>query len=254
MFGFTQEKVEEAALGGMSNSKGVPAGPPTSHLSEFTPLKETQPWKFFFWAVTSLWQFTAGEIQEAELLAEQNSLPKQIFDTANKEFEDEGAAIQQFQAHLYDPCAQSSGIILLQVLGRLKEVTKLELQNFKIFLSTSAAGAFLLSVILLRSWWILEKFAEVIPYATLDLQFAQQLFGVLIVIFVAKQILEIKNLLKFNLMEIGRMRFSLTTGNVAQILMRLETKVSYVELRTMTFEVKFHHLKRHFEQDVLEIE
>ena len=252
MFGFTKEKATAAGLEGLFHSQGAP-DPTTKSLWEFTPLRQRHPWKFFFHAIAALWKFTSGEIIEAELLAEQNTLPKEIFDKARSDFQAHREQIKEFQAHLYDPSAQICSTILMQVLGRLKQVTKLHEQNFKIFVASSGAIAVLLSVFMLRSWWIAEKFAEVVPFATFDLQFAQQFFGVLIVLFVAKEILEIKSVLKFNLMEIGRMRLSTTTGDLVQILMRLEMKLSYVELRTMEFEGKIHHFRRHFRQDVLEV-
>ena len=74
-----------------------------------------------------------------------------------------------------------------------------------------------------------------------------------ILFLMALEFVDCKGLWKFGIMEILRCRLSLTTCNVAQLLMRLEVKASHVEARSMKFLGSQHDFWRTFNQQVLDV-
>ena len=73
-----------------------------------------------------------------------------------------------------------------------------------------------------------------------------------ILFLMALEFVDCKGLWKFGIMEILRCRLSLTTCNVAQLLMRLEVKASFLESRSMKFLNNTHDFWRDFNFEILD--
>ena len=66
--------------------------------------------------------------------------------------------------------------------------------------------------------------------------------------------IKLAGVVKFASADIGKLKASLTTGNISQLLMRLVTKAEFIERRSMQYFAHQHDFERQFYEDFVDID
>ena len=224
--------------------QGHEVQPDSFEQKEFVPIGQGQPWNILKFLITNAQKLEPEQVQEIEEVAEQISLPKQICEMAGKKLTESGRRpgyVKHFKEFIYDPSAAAHGTLQYVQMGRfLKFNEKCKKVNEQFFqtLVTSA----LLAVLVTGLWEFISSISEQlgfplpIPHIFGHVeQYITAVSGIVIagLLWKVVQILqEFLDMSKFGMSEISRIRLSVATGNVAQLLKRILGKVEYIEQRS----------------------
>ena len=228
---------------------------------EFTPFRQGVPHRFLSFLVEFFWGLPMEDVHQLEDIVEQVSLPEAIVGAAEDQVKARGLQGQElpFREFLYDPSANSTSVLQLWHMCRFRKF------HMERMLELSQFGAklvlFSISLVFVGVLWgiVVEQF---MPQFFLKVQFPtwQEIlwqFAAVLMVGSAWKALEIGqeivDLMKFMSADLGRVRCSLTTGNVIQLLMRQVQKLEFLEKRSMMKMGFSHDFWRHMQQEVCEV-
>ena len=227
--------------------------PDSLEKAEFTPIGQGQPWNILKFLITNAMKLKPEQVLEIEEVAEQVSVPREICDMADEKLKGSGLSdyVDVFKEFIYDPSAAVFGALQYVQMGRVfkfnEKSKKVNLQFFKQLVKIA-----LLAVLVAGLWEFTSPhiFENVVQYIT-------AFSGIVIagLIWKVVQILqEFMDMSKFGLSEISRIRLSLGTGNIVQLLMRIVGKAEYIEKRSAKIFGHSHVFWREVEEEVGKVE
>ena len=222
-----------------------------SNPMEFNSFTKVQPFKALLKVMSIFFCLEVTEDEQNIDLVEQISIPKKLWDILEAKFKKSpqfAPYLECFHQFLYDPSAHGTSMLGFMQLGRMSKFVKKEVK--KVTEEFRKAGEYLagLGVVFAAFAVFKQDFGMFVQVCILGVLCA--LLGVHWKVCMGQ--IEIVAGLKFGNVELGRVRQSLLTGNVAQLLMRGVGKLEFLEKRSQIALAKMSDFWRQFQQEVCE--
>ena len=225
--------------------------PETRELVEYGKIGDSEPQNLYIQHLKKMSSMSSEEFRQSMEISQRAGMSKQICDWIRTKLGESSwyPEIQGMLEFHYDPQsvhAEFDNFVLQEKILRMK---KQENEKFAVkFYYHFAAGGLIL---------LLSKIAEIkfgpefaLPAVLWLFAWSSLFLGMQFMLYVQEFLLN----MKVGLSEFVKVRLSLTTGDVAQLLMRIVAKIEFIEQRSCEWMCRQEIFKRFFKQDFLEVE
>ena len=194
-------------------------------LVEFTQFTESEPGHLYTEFMAKAKKIAVGKLAEFVQVCTRPIVNEEVWGKVQAKLKKEGVSLKKFIAgQFYDPLSPAAEIsTFTEQIKCYEQIQGRKRAKFLEILAWVTLGLILGGVLGKRT------------NAGFATQIVKIYFMVIATMQIVGELVEIKTIKQFMQVELGRMRFSTTAGNLVELLKRIEEKLNYLERRSMEF-------------------
>ena len=193
-------------------------------LVELTQMTEGEPGNLYVMFMGKLKKIAGRKLEQLVQVCSRPILHEQVWKSTEEKLEQEGVKVKCSAGQFYDPMSPAAELSLFtQQIKCYEQIKEGKREKFWDVMMGGLLGMLLGAGV--------AKFAKT-SFAVEIVKIYFMAFGLLKVL---GEVAERNTIMQFVHAELGRIRFAATSGNLVELLMRIEEKCSYMERRSMDF-------------------
>ena len=194
-------------------------------LVELASFTESEPGNIYVYYMKKFKNIANSKIKDFVNICSRPILDTEVWKATEQKLKEEGVKIKMGEpGQFYDPLSPASELtIFTQQIKRYEQVKESKRKHFWEIMMGSVFGM------------LLGAGAAKVAKTSFAVEIVKMYFMTVATLKIIGEIAAYNTTMRFVHAEVGRLRFAATSGNLVQLLMRIEEKCNYMERRSMEF-------------------